>query len=267
MSATINVKLYSEYFNNAPVINVPGRLFPIKVEYIPIQEGKAIDDGNKDEKKKVAPKHRELNPKHYIRIMDRIDQQFPKDERGDLLVFLSGMNEIQTVAEEAQRYAAETKRWIVLILHSSLSVEEQEKVFQPPPEGVRKCILSTNIAETSVTIDGVRFVIDSGKAKELDHEYDTGLQRLQEFWISKASAEQRKGRAGRTGPGLCFRLYSEEDFANFTEFSIPEILRIPLESIALQIKSLKLGDPRKVVSRANLFSWVFFFPCFSSNRR
>ena len=92
-----------------------------------------------------------------------------------------------------------------MALHSSLSVAEQDKVFDLPPEGIRKCILSTNIAETSVTIDGIRFVVDTGKMKEMSFEAETKMKKLREYWVSKASAEQRKGRSGRTGPGVCFR--------------------------------------------------------------
>lgn len=106
--------------------------------------------------------------------------------------------------------------------------------------GIRKCIISTNIAETSLTIDGVRFIIDSGKFKEMGYDASKKLQRLQEFWVSKASAQQRKGRAGRTGPGVCFRLYSEDDFTAFDDFPTPEILRVPLDSLILQLVSMGL---------------------------
>jgi HrpA-like RNA helicase len=141
--------------------------------------------------------------------------------------------------------AEESKRWIVLKLHSSLSIEEQDKVFSYAPEGVRKCIISTNIAETSVTIDGIRFVIDSGRAKELDYDISAGLSRLSEFWISKASAKQRSGRAGRTGPGRCYRLYSDREYEHLNDFTVPEILRGPLEQLVLQMKALNLGEPRE----------------------
>ena len=118
---------------------------------------------------------------------------------------MSGLKEITTVVDACKEYAERTNKWIVLPLHSTLSLADQDKVFDYPPEGVRKCIVSTNIAETSVTIDGVRFVVDSGKAKEMHFDPVCKMSRLKEFWISRASAEQRKGRAGRTGPGVCFR--------------------------------------------------------------
>jgi len=124
-----------------------------------------------------------------------------------MLVFLSGIHEISYLAEELRPYASYTKKWIILMLHSSLSVEEQDKVFDIAPDGVRKCILSTNIAETSVTIDGIRFIIDSGKVKEMGVDEQVNMMKLQEFWISKASAQQRAGRAGRTGPGKVRNFY------------------------------------------------------------
>lgn len=131
-------------------------------------------------------------------------------EKGDLLIFLSGMSEITAVVDAAKEYSKKDNNWIVIPLHSTLSIAEQDKVFGYPPDGVRKCIVSTNIAETSITIDGVRFVADSGKVKEMSFDPICKMQKLKEFWISKASAEQRKGRAGRTGPGVCYRYYINE---------------------------------------------------------
>lgn len=162
-----------------------------------------------------------------------------------MLIFLSGMSDIQTLYEAAKEFAAESRRWIILPLHSTLSIEDQDKVFDLSPDGVRKCILSTNIAETSVTIDGLRFIVDSGKVKEISYDAKYKMQRLQEFWISRASAEQRKGRAGRTGPGVCFRLYSQDDYNMFKEFTTPEIKRVPLSSLLLQMVSMGLKNVRK----------------------
>ncbi|XP_059177423.1 probable ATP-dependent RNA helicase DHX34 isoform X2 [Physella acuta] len=232
MSATININLFSHYFHDAPVIKVPGRLYPIELEYCPIR---------KDDKKES----KRLDPTPYLRIMQRIDHKYPSSERGDLLIFLSGMSEIMAVVEAAKAYAQQMKRWIVLPLHSALSIEEQDKVFDFPPDGVRKCIVSTNIAETSVTIDGVRFIVDSGKVKEMSFDPKYKMQKLQEFWISRASSEQRKGRAGRTGPGVCFRLYEESDYNMFEEYSTPELQRVPLDSLILQMISMGLPDARK----------------------
>lgn len=235
MSATINIRLFSDYFGGAPVLQVPGRIFPISVIYEPIP---------KEEAAAAAGKPERLDPRPYLRVLQAIDHKYPPEERGDLLVFLSGVAEIGAVQEAAQVYATQTQRWIVLPLHSTLSVSEQDKVFDVPPPGVRKCILATNIAETSVTIDGVRFVLDSGKVKEMSYDPQGKLQRLQEFWISRASAEQRKGRAGRTGPGVCYRLYAESDYDAFPPYPVPEIQRVALDALVLQVKSMGLGDPR-----------------------
>ncbi|XP_041090388.1 probable ATP-dependent RNA helicase DHX34 isoform X3 [Polyodon spathula] len=232
MSATINIKLFSKYFGNAPVIQVPGRLYPIQVIYQPIPQE---EQPSRSEK---------LDPRPYLRVLQGIDHTYPPEERGDLLLFLSGVSEISTVLEAAQTYATHTRNWIVLPLHSTLSVTDQDKVFDISPPGVRKCIISTNIAETSVTIDGVRFVVDSGKVKEMSFDPKAKMQRLQEFWISRASSEQRKGRAGRTGPGVCYRLYAESDYEAFSPYPIPEIQRVALDSLVLQMKSMNLGDPR-----------------------
>ncbi|XP_034974407.1 probable ATP-dependent RNA helicase DHX34 isoform X2 [Zootoca vivipara] len=233
MSATINIRLFADYFGGAPVVQVPGRLFPITVLYEPLRP----EEGASGRKER-------LDPRPFLRVLQAIDHKYPPEERGDLLVFLSGVAEIGAVVEAAQTYATHTQRWVVLPLHSTLSVAEQDKVFDLPPPGVRKCIVSTNIAETSVTIDGVRFVVDSGKVKELSYDPKAKLQRLQEFWISRASAEQRKGRAGRTGPGVCFRLYAESDYDAFAPYPVPEIQRVALDALVLQMKSMGLGDPR-----------------------
>nr|KAF6272643.1 DExH-box helicase 34 [Myotis myotis] len=232
MSATINISLFSSYFGSAPVVQVPGRLFPITVVYQPIEAEPSVSKSEK------------LDPRPFLRVLEAIDNKYPPEERGDLLVFLSGMAEISAVLEAAQPYASHTQRWVVLPLHSALSVADQDKVFDVAPPGVRKCILSTNIAETSVTIDGIRFVVDSGKVKEMSYDPQAKLQRLQEFWISQASAEQRKGRAGRTGPGVCFRLYAESDYDAFAPYAVPEIRRVALDALVLQMKSMSVGDPR-----------------------
>lgn len=233
MSATINIDLFSKYFDDCPVVKVPGRLYKIDVHYRPIK----VEES--------AGKTTKIDTKPYLRIMEEIDNKYPSTDRGDMLIFLSGMAEIQGVMEAAQVYAQETQRWIVLPLHSALSLEEQDKVFDMAPESVRKCVIATNIAETSVTIDGVRFITDSGKVKEMSYDAKYKMQRLQEFNISRASAEQRKGRAGRTGPGVCFRLYSEQDYVTFQDYSTPEIRRVPLDALMLQMISMGLKDPRK----------------------
>ena len=238
MSATVNVNLFASYFD-APVMQIPGRLHPITVEYCPPPNAA-------DVAARVGTHRRQppLDPTPYLQLMQRIDQKYSAAERGDALVFLGGMDDISRLCEAARGYAKLNGGWVVLPLHSSLAAEEQDRVFDRPPEGVRKLIVSTNIAETSVTIDGVRFVIDSGLEKEMRFDPSCGVRSLLVSFISKASAEQRKGRAGRTGPGVCFRLYSERDYEErFDAFGKPEVQRMNLDSTLLQI--LAQGqDPR-----------------------
>ena len=253
MSATINVNMFSEYFGGAPVLNIPGRMYPIDVRYFCQEDSAAYVEeklvlarnepaSNRDN---IAAVQKNLDAKPYLRVLDLIDSEYPaSSERGDVLIFMSGMKEILALADEISKHVSGAKKWIVLLLHSALSIEEQDKVFDIAPEGTRKCIVCTNIAETSVTIDGIRFVVDSGKVKEMGYDQECKMQRLQEYWVSQASAEQRKGRAGRTGPGICFRLYSRTEFNHFLPYTIPEIMRVPLEAVVLQIKALNLGDPR-----------------------
>lgn len=236
MSATINLELFASYFTaeQAKMIQVPGRLFPIKLHYLP-QLNDVREKGQKTKR---------LDPAPYISVMQMIDKKYPPEEKGDLLIFLSGLNEITTVEEAAKEYAEKGKNWIILPLHSQLSIADQDKVFDYSPDGVRKCIISTNIAETSITIDGIRFVVDSGKVKEMSYDPDCKMQRLKEFWISKASAEQRKGRAGRTGPGVCYRLYAEKEYQILEPFTAAEILKVPLETVLLQMISMGLPNAR-----------------------
>lgn len=236
MSATINTTLFASYFSEeqAHVVEVPGRLYPIKLHYMPQMQ----DLGGRQSKAD------RLSPEPYIQIMQLIDGKYPRNEKGDLLIFMSGLNEITTIVDAATEYAEKDGNWIILPLHSTMSIAEQDKVFAYPPDGVRKCIVSTNIAETSVTIDGIRFVADSGKMKEMSYDPSSRMQRLKEFPISKASATQRMGRAGRTGPGVCYRIYSEKTYADFRAYSEAEIHRVPLESLLLQMLSMGLPDAR-----------------------
>uniref|UniRef100_A0A182U3Q7 RNA helicase n=1 Tax=Anopheles melas TaxID=34690 RepID=A0A182U3Q7_9DIPT len=243
MSATINIKLFADYFSEeeARIIEVPGRLFPIKLHYMPQLQDVPMVSGAGGSKRTQSDR---LSPEPYIQILQLIDQKYPPTEKGDVLIFLSGLNEITAIVDAAREYNEKNKNWIILPLHSTLSIAEQDKVFDYAPDGMRKCIVSTNIAETSVTIDGIRFVVDSGKVKEMSYDPTTKMQRLKEFWISKASAEQRKGRAGRTGPGICYRLYAEKQFYDFDAYSTAEILKVPLESLLLQMISMGLPNAR-----------------------
>uniref|UniRef100_A0AAR5QK14 RNA helicase n=1 Tax=Dendroctonus ponderosae TaxID=77166 RepID=A0AAR5QK14_DENPD len=232
MSATINLKLFTSYFSeeNIEVIQVPGRLYPIEINYKPIV------------KDPFEKKRDKFNCTPYLQILQMIDEKYLPNQKGDVLIFLNGFSEISTLADAITEYSQMKKNWIVLPLHSSLSLEDQDKVFDYPPEGVRKCIISTNIAETSVTIDGIRFVIDSGKCNRMIYNTNVGISKLSEAYISQDSAKQRSGRAGRTGPGVCYRMYSEEDFNSFEGFTPAEIHLVPLDSLILHMISLGLTD-------------------------
>ncbi|XP_068154752.1 probable ATP-dependent RNA helicase DHX34 [Drosophila tropicalis] len=245
MSATINVELFHNYFRDegAKLVQVPGRLFPIKLRYMP-PPALELKAGQASAKSKRMQGSR-LDPAPFVQILSLIDQQYPLTERGDVLIFVSGVNEIDSVCEAIREYAREQSHWMVLPLHSGLALAEQDKVFDYAPEGNRKCIVSTNIAETSLTVDGVRFVVDSGKVKEMSYDAICKGQRLKEFWVSKSSAEQRKGRAGRTGPGVCFRIYPQQQFDAFEAYPAPEIYRVPLDTMLLQMVSMGLPNVRE----------------------
>ena len=170
MSATINAELFAHYFD-APTLTIPGRMYTVKTHYW--KEQKADDKNLVNDaayqrrqratiKESIPSRSEKIDPGPYLKVLDYIDQSIPVTERGDLLIFMSGINEISSLADELKKYAEHNKKWIILMLHSTLAVDEQDKVFDTPPEGVRKCIISSNIAETSLTIDGIRFVIDSG---------------------------------------------------------------------------------------------------------
>ncbi|KAI8480782.1 3'-5' RNA helicase ythdc2 [Branchiostoma belcheri] len=162
-------------------------------------------------------------------------------EEGAILVFLPGYEEIVTLRDaimwDDKRFC-DTSRYQVYTLHSAMQSGDQKRVFQQPPAGVRKIILSTNIAETSVTINDVVFVIDSGKVKEKSFDALTSVSMLKSVWVSKASAQQRKGRAGRCRPGVCFHLFSRVRYDSLQEYQDPELLRTPLQELCLQTKLL-----------------------------
>ncbi|XP_075158429.1 putative ATP-dependent RNA helicase DHX34 isoform X2 [Haematobia irritans] len=199
MSATINVELFHSYFKEegAKLLQVPGRLYPIKTVYMP-PPSLELQAKTSSRSQKASGR---LDPAPFVQVLNLIDEKYSPSDRGDVLIFVSGVNEITTVCDAAKEYAEQQSHWIILPLHSGLSLAEQDKVFDYAPEAMRKCIVSTNIAETSLTVDGIRFVVDSGKVKEMSYDSSCKGQRLKEFWVSKSSAEQRKGRAGRTGPG------------------------------------------------------------------
>ena len=214
-SATLDATRFSEFFGNAPVISVPGRLYPIEIGYRPPPE-----DEERDLPRDVAAAVAELPVKD------------------DILVFLPGERDIRETAD----YLTDIRGGHddVIPLLASLPASEQRRAFQSSPR--RRIILATNVAETSVTIPGVRAVIDSGLARISRYVHRTQVQRLQIEPISQASAKQRTGRCGRIGPGICLRLYSEEDFNSRDAYTAPEVLRSSLAGVILTMLDLRLGD-------------------------
>jgi ATP-dependent RNA helicase DHX29 len=189
-----------------------------------------------------------LNPRCYAAIVDenRINYELIVDVltmiasdsvEGAVLVFLPGLREIQTLVDELLRspILGDADRCAVLPLHSSLSPQDQQKVFEPVSQGCRKIVVATNIAETSITIDDVVFVVDCGKAKINKYDPARRMASLVECWVSQASVKQRTGRAGRVRPGICFRLFSSRRHSGMDKFEVPEMLRAPLEGLVLQV--------------------------------
>ncbi len=222
-SATIDVDRFAEHFD-APVVEVSGRTYPVDVRYRPLMELPEDDDEGepivRDQTEAIVDAVRELSA----------------EGPGDILVFLPGEREIRDTADAL----ADTPRTEIVPLYSRLSAAEQHKVFAAHTG--RRVVLATNVAETSLTVPGIRYVVDTGVARISRYSVRTKVQRLPVEAISQASANQRSGRCGRLGPGIAIRLYSEEDFEGRPEFTEPEILRTNLASVILQMASLGLGD-------------------------
>jgi ATP-dependent helicase HrpA len=220
-SATIDPERFSKHFGDAPIINVSGRSYPVEVRY------RAVELDEEDE---TAVDEQQA-------ILGAVDELW-REQPGDLLVFLSGEREIRETAESLRKHHPQNCE--VLPLYSRLGQDEQQRVFKP--SGRRRIVLATNVAETSLTVPGIRAVIDTGVARISRYSHRSRLQRLPIEKISQASANQRAGRCGRVGPGVAIRLYSEEDFLARPEFTEPEIQRTNLAAVILQMHALKLGD-------------------------
>ncbi|MCF1428249.1 MAG: ATP-dependent RNA helicase HrpA [Shewanella sp.] len=218
-SATIDVDRFSKHFNDAPVIEVSGRTYPVETRYRPLLQENDAD----------------------LDLMDGIFaavEELMAEDPGDILIFMNGEREIRDTAEQLNRRNYRDTE--VLPLYARLSYGEQSRVFQS--HAGRRIVLSTNVAETSLTVPGIRYVIDPGTARISRYSYRTKVQRLPIEPVSQASANQRQGRCGRVGPGICIRLYDEQDFLGRPEFTDPEILRTNLASVILQMLSIGLGD-------------------------
>ena len=226
-SATIDVERFAEHFD-APVVEVTGRTFPVEIRYRPLMELAEADS----EGETVVRDQTEA-------ILDAV-RELSAEGPGDILVFLPGEREIRDTADALD--ALKSDRLEVVPLYSRLSAAEQHRVFSSHPMSVRRVVLATNVAETSLTVPGIRYVIDTGVARISRYSLRTKVQRLPIEPISQASANQRSGRCGRVEAGIAIRLYAEEDFEGRSEFTDPEILRTNLASVILQMTSLGLGD-------------------------
>jgi ATP-dependent helicase HrpA len=220
-SATIDAERFSKHFDGAPVIEVSGRLYPVELRYRPVA-GDSEDTTRDEEEQALADAVGELC----------------REGPGDVLVFLPGEREIRDAAETLRKRGP--KGVELLPLYSRLSAAEQDRVFKPG--GVRRIVLATNVAETSLTVPRIRYVVDTGDARVKRYSYRNKVEMLRVEPISQAAAQQRAGRCGRVANGVCVRLYSEEDFARRPAFTDPELLRSSLAAVILRAKSLGLGD-------------------------
>ncbi|MFH9615515.1 ATP-dependent RNA helicase HrpA [Streptomyces pratensis] len=223
-SATIDPERFAKHFGEAPIVEVSGRTYPVEVRYRPLLE-EDTEDSDRDQITAICD------------AVDELDHEAP----GDVLVFLSGEREIRDTADALNK--RNLRHTEVLPLYARLSHAEQHRVFQRHTG--RRIVLATNVAETSLTVPGIKYVIDPGNARVSRYSHRTKVQRLPIERISQASANQRKGRCGRTSDGICIRLYSEDDFVTRPEFTDPEILRTNLASVILQMTAAGLGEIEK----------------------
>lgn len=300
MSATLNSQLFSRYFHQAPVLNIPGRTFPVQqifleeildrtgyvlecdsqycrkiskkdeeqlmqeLEYSDVQASNSaphpkqkdenltlsemiaryVDYSKKTCKSLFLMEPMKINTE-LIEVILRyicVDGDHDWPHGGTIIVFLPGLAEIQSVYDalmDSKEFSTRSGKYQIIPLHSSLTNEEQARVFKKAPPGMRKIVLSTNIAETSITIDDCVFVIDCGQMKEKNFDSNRNMESLDTVWISKANASQRKGRAGRVMPGVCIHLFTSHRYNyNMIQQPVPEIHRVPLESLLLRIKTL-----------------------------
>ncbi|GAA5960522.1 hypothetical protein JCM3765_003663 [Sporobolomyces pararoseus] len=287
MSATINQKQFSDYFGGAPVIEIPGFTHPVQDHYLEsylptllssYKLQPTVKPARKATQAQIDRMHssfveegvseldvKALGALENLTRAEKIDLNVlgatvaycldrSKDVGGDVLVFVSGVMEItQSIAAiRAAVSPAVATSLLVLPLHANLTTSEQTLVFKPTPSGKRKVVVATNVAETSITIDGIIYVVDSGRVKENTFDAETGVTRLVEQWTSRAAGRQRRGRAGRTRPGECFKLFTRYvDTNSMPAQPLPEIRRTPLESLLLQIKSTRPdADVRDYLGKA-----------------
>jgi ATP-dependent RNA helicase DHX8/PRP22 len=222
-SATLNAEKFSSYFSDSPIFTIPGRTFPVEIMYV-----------------------REPEPDYLEAAIITVMQIHLDQPAGDILVFLTGQEEIDTCCETLYTRMEALKdlapELIILPVYSALPSEIQSRIFEPAPAGTRKCVVATNIAEASLTIDGIYYVVDPGFSKQKVYNPKLGMDSLVVTPISQASAKQRAGRAGRTGPGKCYRLYTEPAFKNeMMATNVPEIQRTNLGNVVLQLKAMGIN--------------------------
>ncbi|NWR79890.1 DHX33 helicase, partial [Centropus unirufus] len=224
MSATMDVDQFSGYFNGAPVLYLQGRQHPIQLFYTKQPQSDYLQAA--------------------LVTIFQIHQEAPASQ--DILVFLTGQEEIEAMTKTCRDVSKHLPdgcpQVVVMPLYASLPYSQQLRVFQPAPKGCRKVILATNIAETSITIAGIKFVVDTGMVKAKKYSPETGLEVLAVQRVSKAQAWQRTGRAGREDSGICYRLYTEAEFGRFDKMTIPEIQRCNLASVMLQLLALRIPN-------------------------
>ena len=220
-SATLEADRLSKHFNNAPVIEVSGRTYPVETRYRPIGDA----DSEADESDERAA------------LLNAVDELARESRDGDILVFLPGERDIRDAAEALRKHHPPHTE--ILPLFARLSFAEQDRVFKSG--GGRRIVLSTNVAETSLTVPGIRYVVDTGTARINRYSLRNKVTQLQVEKISQASAKQRAGRCGRVASGICIRLYSEQDHAGRPAYTAPEILRTSLAAVILKMESLGLG--------------------------
>ena len=243
-SATIDPQSFAAHFDDAPIIEVAGRTYPVEVRYRPLiddEEDDEVDGPGESGSYETGP---EEQTEGIIAAFDELSAEDP----GDILVFLSGEREIRDTADALEAHLRKRPRlsnWEVVPLFARLSAGEQQKVFKPHSRP--RLVLATNVAETSLTVPGIKYVIDVGTARISRYSNRTRVQRLPIERISQASANQRKGRSGRTSDGICIRLYSETDFDSRPEFTDPEILRTNLASVILQMADLGFASSDKEI--------------------
>ena len=238
-SATIDTERFSRHFDDAPVVSVEGRTYPVEVRYrpldearpAPVAEGRGGGRGRGDDADSDPVSVNDA-------IVAAVDEITRLDPRGDVLVFLPGEREIRDAHQLlSRRQYRETE---IMPLYARLSAGDQDRVFKPGVK--RRVVLATNVAETSLTVPRIRYVIDTGTARVKRYSQRSQLERLHVEPISQAAADQRKGRCGRVGPGVCYRLYDEADFAGRAAFTDPELLRSSLANVILRMLALKLGE-------------------------